>query len=165
MERSRKAKSIFEGYLRKKGFKRTPTRERVLQEILSMGGHFEAEEIARRLRETGGRISAATVYRTLPLLVKAGLIQEVIHGEKHQHYEQVRGEARHDHLICLKCGKITEFRDESLRAAENRVCRENKFLPQKVIIEIFGYCQECRGGPPGARRRKMRRVPVLAPGP
>lgn len=108
-----------------------------------MEGHFEAEELAHRLRKKGSRISKATVYRTLPLLVKAGLIKEVIHGEKHHHYEHNHEENQHDHLICLKCGKIVEFGEESLREIEEKICRQHEFQPEKVVIEIFGYCKKC----------------------
>ena len=139
-----KAKPQFLNFLRHQGFKRTPERERILQEVFATEGHFEAEELAYRLRQKGSRISKATVYRTLPLLVKAGLIKEVIHGEKHHHYEHTHDENHHDHLICLKCGKIIEFHDASLREMEEKVCKENHFRPQKILTEIFGYCQKCR---------------------
>lgn len=138
-----KAKPEFLNFLKQQGFKWTPEREKVLQEAFATEGHFEAEELAYRLRRQGSRISKATVYRTLPLLIKAGLIKEVIHGEKHSHYEHVHGEERHDHLICLKCGKITEFQDASLREVEEKVCKENHFRAQKILVEIFGYCQKC----------------------
>ncbi len=109
-----------------------------------MEGHFEAEELAYHLRKKGTRISKATVYRTLPLLVKAGLIKEVIHGEKHHHYEHDHEENRHDHLICLNCGKIVEFGEASLREIEERICKKHEFRPEKIVIEIFGYCKKCR---------------------
>jgi Fur family ferric uptake transcriptional regulator len=139
-----KVKPQFLNYIKQQGLKWTPERERVFQEASAMEGHFEAEELAYRLRKKGSRISKATVYRTLPLLVKAGLIKEVIHGEKHHHYEHNHEEKRHDHLICLKCGKIIEFREESLREIEEKICRKHEFQPEKIVIEIFGYCKKCR---------------------
>jgi Fur family ferric uptake transcriptional regulator len=109
-----------------------------------MEGHFEADDLAFRLRKKGSRISRATVYRTLPLLVKAGLLNRVIHGEKHQHYEHIHDEPQHDHLICLKCGGIVEFEEQSLREAEEKICGKHQFQPEKVVVEIFGYCKKCR---------------------
>jgi len=92
-----------------------------------MEGHFEAEELAYRLRKKGNRISKATVYRTSPLLVRAGLIKEVIHGERHQHYE----DSLHDHLICLKCGKIVEFKEKVLnRNREKGLCKVSVSAPE-----------------------------------
>ncbi len=139
-----KKKPQFLNYLKKQGLKWTRERERVFQEASAMEGHFEAEELAYRLRKKGSRISKATVYRTLPLLVKAGLIKEVIHGEKHHHYEHNHEENRHDHLICLKCGKIVEFENESLREIEGKICERHQFRPEKIVIEIFGYCKACQ---------------------
>ncbi len=139
-----KVKPQFLNYLKQQGLKWTPERERVFQEASALEGHFEAEELAYRLRKKGSRISVATVYRTLPLLVKAGLIKEVIHGEKHHHYEHNHEENQHDHLICLKCGKIVEFGEESLREIEERICEKHQFRPQKIVVEIFGYCKKCQ---------------------
>jgi Fur family ferric uptake transcriptional regulator len=139
-----KDKPRFRDYLQREGFKWTPERETILKEALALEGHFEAEELAFRLRKRGTPISKATVYRTLPLLVKAGFIKEVIHGEKHLHYEHVHGEQRHDHLICLRCGKIFEFEDGALRKLEEKICKENRFRPQKVLVEIYGHCEACQ---------------------
>lgn len=139
-----KLKTQFLNYIKQQDLKWTPERERVFQEASAMEGHFEAEELVYRLRKKGSRISKATVYRTLPLLVKAGLIKEVIHGEKHHHYEHNHEENQHDHLICLKCGKIVEFGEESLREIEEKICRKHEFRPEKIVIEIFGYCKKCR---------------------
>jgi len=134
----------FEKYIKQQGMKWTPEREAVLREALDTEGHFEADELAFRLRKKGSRVSKATVYRTLPLLVKAGLLKEVIHGEKHQHFEHVHEGDRHDHMICLKCGTIVEFKSESLRRIEKKIFKESGFEPQKVVIEIFGYCKNCQ---------------------
>jgi len=136
--------SQFQNFLKQQGLKWTPERKKVFQEASAMEGHFEAEELAYRLRKKGNRISKATVYRTLPLLVRAGLIKEVIHGERHQHYEHIHEESLHDHLICLKCGKIVEFEEESLKEIERKVCAKYQFQPQKILIEIYGYCKKCQ---------------------
>ena len=139
-----RTKPQFVNYLKERGLKWTPERERVFQEIFTTEGHFEAEDLTYRLRKKGTRVSKATVYRTLPLLVRAGLIKEVIHGEKHHHYEHIQEEKQHDHLICLKCGKILEFKDESLRTIEQKICDKNRFKPEKILVEIFGYCNDCQ---------------------
>ncbi len=139
-----KANPQFLHFLKQEGFRRTPEREEILEEIFSTDGHFEAEEIAFRLRQKGSRISKATVYRTLPLLVKAGLVKEVIHGEKHHHYEHVHGDEQHDHLICLKCGAVLEFQEESLNRIEEEICARYRFQPERILVEIFGYCKKCR---------------------
>ncbi len=137
-------KKSLRPYLKEHGFRWTPEREEVLKEALALEGHFEADELAYRLRKKGSRVSKATVYRTLPLLVKAGFIREVIHAEKHLHYEHVHGESRHDHLICVVCGKIIEFEDQAMKEIEERICQKNRFRPEKVLVEIYGYCEKCK---------------------
>jgi Fur family transcriptional regulator, ferric uptake regulator len=139
-----KPKFHFSKYLGEQGLKMTSERERILEEIFDLEGHFEADELTYRLRSKGEKISKATVYRTLPLLVTAGLIKEVIHGEKHLHYEHVHDGERHDHLICLTCGKIIEFEEPALRRIEKQICQKNGFTPKKIVFEIFGYCRRCQ---------------------
>ena len=140
-----KAKQQFLKYLKQQGLKWTPEREEIVREVFSMEGHFEAEDLVYRLRKKESRTSKASVYRTLPLLVKAGLIKEVIYGEvRHHYYEHIHDEREHDHLICLKCGNIFEFEDDSLRELEKKICKKRDFLPQKILVEIFGYCKKCQ---------------------
>ena len=139
-----KARTQFLNYVNQQDLRWTSAREGILQEVFAMKGHFEAQNLAYRLRKKGKKVSTATVYRTLPLLVEAGLIKEVIHGEKHHHYECIHEDNLHDHLICLRCGKIVEFAEKSLNQVEEQICRRHHFRPEKIVVEIFGYCKECR---------------------
>ena len=104
-------------------------REKVLKEVFAAEGHFEADDLASRLRRKDSRISRATTYHTLPLLLKPGLLNQVVRGAKHQHYEHVNKETQHDHLICLKCGKVIEVSNKTLKAIEEKICAENHFRP------------------------------------
>lgn len=140
----RKTEKDFVGYLRRHDLKLTAERGAILRETLATDGHFEVEELIFRLRGKGSKVSKATVYRTLPLLVGAGLIREVIHGEKHLHYERTHGGGRHGHLVCVKCGRIIEFEDGALSEMEERICEENHFIPNKFLMEIYGRCRKCR---------------------
>ncbi len=141
---STQTKPEFLNFLKAHSLKWTQERQEIFREAVAMKGHFETEELAYRLRKKGRRISKATVYRTLPLLIQAGLIKEVIHGEKHHHYEPVREESQHDHLICLKCGKIAEFEEQALKEIEKKICEKHEFRAQKIVVEIFGYCKNCQ---------------------
>lgn len=134
----------FRERLKSEGFKWTPQREEVLKAALSLGGHFNADELVYRMRKMGSRVSRATIYRTLPILVKVGFIKEVIHGEKHLHYEPARGDRGHYHLICIRCGRIIEFDDDTLREAQERICGRMHFYAQKVLHEIYGLCERCQ---------------------
>src|ERR1051326_3849620 len=90
----------FADFLQQQGLKLTSEREALLREIFSIHYHFEADELLVKLKQNNLKISRATVYRTLELLVKAGLVRRVPLGEDHYHYEPVSGNSHHDHLVC-----------------------------------------------------------------
>ncbi len=144
MDGRRKEKEAFRGFLRSREMRLTPEREKILDEAFSLHDHFEAEDLLLRIRQRGFRVSRATIYRTLALLVQAGVIREVIFGERHSHYEHVLGHGRHDHLICRSCGRIIEFTDETIERIQQKICDEHGFVPERHKFEITGYCVECK---------------------
>ena len=138
---SRKRK--FERFLKSEDLKLTSEREMILDQVFSIHDHFEAEDILLRLRQRGQRVSKATIYRTLPLLVQSGLLREVLFNEKHSHYEHILGHAHHDHLICIACGKIIEFTEETIEELQRKLCDNYHFKPIRHKFEIVGYCEAC----------------------
>ena len=138
------AKDTLQRYLKEK--KLRPTRERSLlfEEIMRNSGHFDADELYRTAKARGLKISRATVYNTLDLLVDCGLISKYRFGENHTRYEKVLGKPRHDHLICLECGDIIEFVHERLDKIQRDVCEEKKFKPRNSTLQIFGICSKCQ---------------------
>lgn len=135
---------IFKDFLKNKGLKLTKEREAIIGEIYSLHGHFDPDELLVRLRKKGSRVSKASIYRTIPLLIESGLIEEVIKVDKHAHYEHTYGHGHHDHMICMKCGKVIEFHSNSLEALQEKVCRDNGFSGKSHTLEIKGYCRKCR---------------------
>lgn len=133
----------FIEYLVSLGLKLTWQRRLVLEEVFRRHGHFEADDIVLGLRQRGTRVSRASVYRTLPLLTASGLLREVHSGEKHSHYEHIFGHNHHDHLICIKCGRIVEVEDSELEEIQERLCSELGFKPISHKLEITGLCREC----------------------
>ena len=139
--------NIFSDYLEKKLLRYTQERRCILKEVFAIHGHFEADELYLKLRQNSDhRISRATVYRTLPLLEESGLIRRVAFVDKHTHYENVYGHKHHEHLICLKCGKVTDFYKKSLEDALEIVAKENEFESVAHKLEITGYCKDCQKG-------------------
>lgn len=139
-----KVENLFRDYLKQSQLKYTPERKIILREIFSLHNHFEADELYFSLRQKGSkRISRATVYRTLPLLEKSGLIRKVFFIDKHTHYELAYGHMHHEHLICIKCGNVLEFYKKSLEDSLEEVSRENAFEPIGHKLEITGYCNKC----------------------
>ena len=133
----------FKDYVQSKGLKYTPEREAILNHVFENHGHFEAEELLFEMRTKDKRVSKATIYRTLALLVESGMLREVIFGEKHAHYEHVYGHEHHEHLVCIKCKKIIEFSDERIEKFQEEVCVKNKFKPESHRFQITGYCEDC----------------------
>ncbi|MBM3241442.1 transcriptional repressor [Candidatus Poribacteria bacterium] len=134
----------FRRYLKSSGLKFTPERRLILGAAFSIEEHFEAEELFLKLWQQGDRVSKATIYRTLPLLVKSGLLREVVFGEKHAHYEHVYGHQHHEHLVCINCGKIIEVSSELLENLQTEICEQHDFEAISHKFEITGYCKDCR---------------------
>lgn len=134
----------FRAFLQTQGLKLTGERTALLREIFATHYHFEADELLFKMKEKSVKISRATVYRTLELLVKSGMVRRVHLGEDHYHYEHVRGDSHHDHLICTTCGNVIEFHDEELEARQREVCERKKFTPTFHNLQILGVCGACR---------------------
>lgn len=137
----------FQSYLRSRGLKLTRARELVFREILSAPGiHPNADEIRRRLRAKKRKVGLATIYRTLNLLVRSGLVSAVDFGEGHSHFEPEGSEAAHGHLICLSCGRVQEFARAGIQEAILRVGEEKGYRLDKFSLQVFGFCKDCEAG-------------------
>jgi Fur family ferric uptake transcriptional regulator len=136
---------LFGRYLREQGLPVTQQREAVAEIVFSSAGHLSVDEIEQRLRESDERIGKATIYRTLDLLVKSKLVDEHDFGEGFKRYEhRLSRQPVHEHLICLECGKVIEFRSDEVRAVEDRVRLEHDFQPTRHRLDIYGLCRECQ---------------------
>ncbi|HVF51286.1 MAG TPA: transcriptional repressor [Pyrinomonadaceae bacterium] len=120
----------------------TPQREVVLQAVRASTEHLTANEIFEAARRLLPTISFATVYNSLRYLKEAGLIGEVTFGNGASRYD--RETARHDHAICTRCGKLSDFElpetVELLRAA----ARRSRFKPESIHLTLLGLCPVCR---------------------
>jgi Fur family transcriptional regulator, ferric uptake regulator len=134
----------FRSFLKEHGLTFTSARKAILRGIAASEGHFDAAELHDALKRGGERLSAATIYRTLPLFVKSGIIRETLRAEGRSRYEHAWGHDHHDHLECLGCGKIVEFKDDALESLQVKVCRKHGFAPVEHRLGIRGYCAECR---------------------
>lgn len=134
----------FQNFLQEQGLKLTSERVALVREIFSTHYHFEADELLFKMKEKNVKISRATVYRTLELLVKSGMVRRVHLGEDHYHYEHVTGNSHHDHLICTTCGGVIEFHDDLLERRQLEICERKKFTPTFHNLQILGVCDSCR---------------------
>lgn len=134
----------FRSYLRRTDHPVTPQRIRVAEMLFGTHDHISADEIMVRLRNEGDPVGKATVYRTLDLLVEAGLIREHDFGEGFRRYEPRPTRPRHEHLVCTGCGKVIEFQDDAIERLEREVAALHGFEPSHHRLEIYGRCEECR---------------------
>ena len=142
--RSRKlAEERFERYLRGHDLKLTTERRAILREFYRIHEHIEADELLFHLRRSGVRVSRATIYRTLDLLVQAGLARRIRLGKDHAYYEHILGREAHEHMICLGCDRIIEWLDPQLTSIVFRNCAAQNFSPARHSLQVFGYCEDC----------------------
>jgi len=135
---------LFGRYLREQGLPVTHQREAVAEVVFTSPEHLSVDEIERQLRAGGERIGKATVYRTLDLLVRSRLVEEHDFGEGFKRYEhRLSRQPVHEHLICLECGKVIEFRSPEIQGVEERVQVKHGFVPARHRLEIYGLCREC----------------------
>lgn len=133
----------FKEFLDFKKMRFTKGRKAIIEEILSFcDTHLDAEEILKKLREKGISISRATLYRTLSLLVKGGVLKAVTLGEGHSHFELGISKKIHGHMICRECKEIIEFEAEEVKKILNELAKKNKFSIHSVEIEILGQCKK-----------------------
>lgn len=135
---------LFRRYLRDHNLPVTQQREAVAEAVFFADGHVSVGDIERSLRQRGLRIGKATVYRTLTLLITAGLVQEHDFGEGFKRYEPLASQSHHEHLICLSCGKVVEFSSERLERMKALIAEEYGFRHHHHRLQIYGFCRECQ---------------------
>lgn len=147
----------FREYIKEKGLRNTPERETIIGEIFTIHDHFDVDELFLRLRNKNKRISKASVYRTIPLLIDSGLIKEVYYENGHLHYEHIYGHKHHCHLRCVSCGRIIEFADNSIITIQSRIGKKYDFAITSHRFELLGYCPQCtQAQEEGAGRNSSR---------
>ncbi len=138
------ALEIFRRYLRERSLPVTSQREQVAEVLFAAGGHVSVEDIEELLRKRGLHVGKATIYRTLDLLAQSGMVHERDFGEGFRRYERVPGHPHHEHLICLRCGKVVEFSNERLEKMKELIAAEYGFQHRHHRLEIYGVCRECQ---------------------
>ena len=141
-------KQKFLQLLRERGQRVTGERLALFDEIFSLHGHIDAEELLRSMKARGLKISRATVYRNLDLLVECGLARKQRLERNRFLYEHVHGGQQHDHLVCARCGRVVEFVSPSIAALEREICRAHGFVPTHYSLQINGLCNRCAGTEP-----------------
>lgn len=138
------ALDAFAAYLRDHNLPVTPQRLAIADVVLGSGSHLSADDVARELRNRGSAAGLATVYRTIEVLIRSGLVVERDFGEGFKRYEPARDMPHHEHLLCSVCGRVTEFRDERLERMTTLIAEQHRFSRQGHRLVIYGTCADCQ---------------------
>ncbi len=129
---------------KEKGLKNSAKRNLIVHFFLKSDRHYSVEELYQKVKALDPKVSLSTVYRTLKLLAKIGQAQERKFEERYIRFEPIHQEEHHDHLVCLKCGRILEFTNQRIEELQSAVAKEKNFSVVRHKLEIYGYCQRCR---------------------
>jgi Fur family ferric uptake transcriptional regulator len=129
-----------------RGLRLTHQRRTILSIVETAKQHLDAAEILRQARRMDPGIDRVTVYRTLNLLKRHGLIDELdlMHMQGEKHYYERRPQRDHIHMACLRCGKISELESDLFDRLKGQIQRDCQFHIVVSRLEIGGYCAECR---------------------
>jgi Fur family ferric uptake transcriptional regulator len=122
----------------------TDVREAIVRAVLTRKGHFDIEELTHDVQQQGVDASRATVYRALPLLMEAGIIQPTVLSGERRRYEAAYGKEHHDHLICSRCSKVVEFHFEAFEMLQHDLAAKYGFELTAHFHELIGICGDCR---------------------
>ncbi len=137
------ARQQLDLFLASSGLRRTKPRDVIIEAAFGTREHFNADELHEMVRRIDRSISRATVYRTLSLLVKCGLLREVDLGRDQTYYDpNFLDKPEHNHLVCVDCDRVVEFEDEHIALLEDCITRRLGFSPAKKSIHIEASCDE-----------------------
>ncbi|GAC1315007.1 MAG: transcriptional repressor [Isosphaeraceae bacterium] len=156
MQVSEAPEEKFREFLEIRGEKLTEPRRLLIRHVFGSHKHFDAEELVRDLHDAGRRVSRSTVYRTLRLLVEAGLLRE-LRLTNRTAFEHDYGYPSHDHLHCNQCDAIVEFKNEEILRLQEAISRQHGFQSVRHRFVIDGLCPSCSR----ARGRPRRRLDLI----
>jgi Fur family transcriptional regulator, ferric uptake regulator len=133
--------------LHERGWRMTPQRETILRifQNLAAGNHLSAEDLYNTLQDAGEGISLSTIYRTLKLMARMGILRELELAEGHKHYEINQPYPHHHHhLICVRCNKTIEFKSDTVLKSGSKVAEREGYHLLDCQLTIHAICPACQ---------------------
>lgn len=129
-------------YMSQHKLRKTPERFAIMEKVFDMSTHFSIDSLHSSLDSGGYHVSRATVYNTIELLIKAGLVRRHTFESQSPQYEKIAGLTKHYHLVCSRCGKVKEIKDAEIDLLLN-ARRFGKFQPKYIDLNVYGLCASC----------------------
>jgi Fur family ferric uptake transcriptional regulator len=135
--------TAFRKYLKEASLPMTEEREKIISLIDQIDHHFTVEELLNIANSREIDVSRATIYRTVQILLNAGLITRIIRDDQTAIYETIYNKEHHSHMFCLSCGAIIEFSSPEIEYALAKISREKDFDYSLHSLKVYGICSSC----------------------